>query len=99
MSAKTRGDPLKWCQEFEIYTSSNVSSYSSEGFRVFAAQGSKEARLDGAEHMAALEEFCMAAKKRYPNCLVQFEDFPTDKVRNCIKLNNTRVASKSCYEV
>ena len=45
-----------------------------------AVQGSKEARLDGDEHMAAVEEFCMAAKKLYPNCLVQFEDFPTDKV-------------------
>ena len=45
-------------------------------------QGSKEPRLEGEEHMAAVEEFCMAAKRRYPNCLVQFEDFPTDKVRN-----------------
>ena len=29
--------------------------------------------------MAAVEEFCMAAKKKWPNVLIQFEDFPTDK--------------------
>ena len=29
--------------------------------------------------MAAVEEFCMAAKNKWPNVLIQFEDFPTDK--------------------
>ena len=29
--------------------------------------------------MAAVEEFCMAAKDKWPNVLIQFEDFPTDK--------------------
>ena len=44
-------------------------------------QGCKEPRLDGEEHMAAVEEFCLAANQRYPHCLIQFEDFPTDKAR------------------
>ena len=26
-----------------------------------------------------VEEFCMAAKDKWPNVLIQFEDFPTDK--------------------
>ena len=29
--------------------------------------------------MAVVEEFCMAAKDKWPNCLIQFEDFQTDK--------------------
>lgn len=42
-------------------------------------QGNKKDRLDGEEHMAVVEEFCMAAKDKWPNVLIQFEDFPTDK--------------------
>ena len=30
--------------------------------------------------MEAVEEFCLSAQKQWPNCLIQFEDFPTDKV-------------------
>jgi len=44
------------------------------------AQGCKDPRLDGDEHMEAVEEFCLSAQKQWPNCLIQFEDFPTDKV-------------------
>lgn len=29
--------------------------------------------------MAVVEEFCLAAKEKWPNCLIQFEDFQTDK--------------------
>ena len=43
-------------------------------------QGCKDPRLDGEEHMEAVEEFCLSAQKQWPNCLIQFEDFPTDKV-------------------
>ena len=43
------------------------------------AQGNKHARLDGDEHMAVVEEFCMAARAKWPEVLIQFEDFPTDK--------------------
>ena len=45
-------------------------------------QGSKEERLDGEEHMAAVEEFCMAAQDHFPEVLIQFEDFPTEKARH-----------------
>ena len=45
----------------------------------FTPQGNKKNRLDGEEHMAVVEEFCMAAKDKWPNVLIQFEDFPTDK--------------------
>lgn len=41
--------------------------------------GKKEPRLRGDEHMAVVEEFCMAVKDKWPNCLVQFEDFQTDR--------------------
>ena len=43
------------------------------------AQGNKKPRLDGDEHMAVVEEFVMAASQKWPNCLIQFEDFQTDK--------------------
>ena len=42
-------------------------------------QGNKHDRLDGNEHMAVVEEFCMAARDKWPEVLIQFEDFPTDK--------------------
>ncbi len=29
--------------------------------------------------MAVVEEFCLAAKDKWPDCLIQFEDFQTDK--------------------
>ncbi|BDA50170.1 NADP-dependent malic enzyme [Coccomyxa sp. Obi] len=41
--------------------------------------GNKKHRLDGEQHMAVVEEFCLAAKDKWPDCLIQFEDFPTDK--------------------
>ncbi len=44
-----------------------------------ASQGNKKHRLDGEQHMAVVEEFCLAAKDKWPDCLIQFEDFPTDK--------------------
>ena len=44
-----------------------------------SAQGNKHARLDGDEHMVVVEEFCMAARAKWPEVLIQFEDFPTDK--------------------
>ena len=40
--------------------------------------GEKRKRLSGAEHLAIVEEFCLAVKDKWPNCLVQFEDFQTD---------------------
>ena len=48
-------------------------------------QGCKDPRLDGEEHMEAVEEFCLAAQKQWPNCLIQFEDFPTDKVPSVLR--------------
>ena len=42
-------------------------------------QAKKHKRLDGDEHMAVVEEFCMAARAKWPEVLIQFEDFPTDK--------------------
>lgn len=44
-----------------------------------SVQGNKHNRLDGEEHMAVVEEFVNAAKDKWPHCLIQFEDFPTDK--------------------
>ena len=42
-------------------------------------QGNKEKRLTGDEHMAVVEEFVYAVKDKYPHCLIQFEDFNTDR--------------------
>ncbi|GMH45204.1 hypothetical protein BSKO_13161 [Bryopsis sp. KO-2023] len=41
--------------------------------------GAKRERLQGKEHLEVVREFCMAVKDKWPNCLVQFEDFQTDK--------------------
>mmetsp|Transcript_1649 Transcript_1649/g.2364 ORF Transcript_1649/g.2364 Transcript_1649/m.2364 type:complete len:553 (-) Transcript_1649:1118-2776(-) len=41
--------------------------------------GSKTPRLQGEEHMEVVEEFCMAVKDKWPHCLIQFEDFKTDR--------------------
>lgn len=46
---------------------------------VACLQGAKEKRLEGDEHMAVVEEFVMAVKKRHPHALIQFEDFQTDR--------------------
>lgn len=46
---------------------------------VWMRQGNKKPRLSGEEHMAVVEEFCLAAKEKWPDCLIQFEDFQTDK--------------------
>ena len=40
--------------------------------------GHHQKRLSGAEHLALVEEFCLAVKDKWPNCLIQFEDFQTD---------------------
>ncbi|KAK9841954.1 hypothetical protein WJX81_000859 [Elliptochloris bilobata] len=51
--------------------------------------GNKKPRLSQEESVAAVEEFCMAVHDKWPNCLVQFEDFETslafailEKMRN-----------------
>jgi malic enzyme len=40
--------------------------------------GAKKDRIRGEEEMEVVEEFCMAVKDRYPDALIQFEDFQTD---------------------
>ena len=44
-----------------------------------ALQGNREKRLKGDEHMAVVEEFVYAVKEKWPHCLIQFEDFSTDR--------------------
>jgi len=41
--------------------------------------GVKRPRLDGEKYVAAVDEFMNAVANRYPNALVQFEDFSSDK--------------------
>ncbi|CAD7700714.1 unnamed protein product [Ostreobium quekettii] len=41
--------------------------------------GKKVPRLRGDAHMEVVEEFCLAVKEKWPNCLVQFEDFQTER--------------------
>ena len=40
--------------------------------------GSNESRLTGDAHLAVVTEFCLAVKDKFPNCLIQFEDFKTE---------------------
>jgi len=40
--------------------------------------GAKKDRIRGEEHLAIVEEFCLAVKERFPAACVQFEDFQTD---------------------
>jgi len=41
--------------------------------------GAKQPRIGKLEHASFLEEFCMAVKDKWPGCLIQFEDFATDR--------------------
>eukprot|EP00928_Gymnodinium_smaydae_P030431 TRINITY_DN2263_c0_g1_i1.p1 TRINITY_DN2263_c0_g1~~TRINITY_DN2263_c0_g1_i1.p1 ORF type:complete len:650 (-),score=88.33 TRINITY_DN2263_c0_g1_i1:1529-3244(-) len=41
--------------------------------------GAKQPRISASEHAAFLEEFSMAVKDRWPNCLIQYEDFATER--------------------
>ena len=41
--------------------------------------GVREPRLGDEDHMRAVVEFCDAVKERFPDALVQFEDFQTDR--------------------
>ena len=40
--------------------------------------GADEPRLSGDAHLAVVTEFCLAVKDKWPNCLIQFEDFKTE---------------------
>ena len=40
--------------------------------------GADEPRLTGDAHLAVVTEFCLAVKDKWPNCLIQFEDFKTE---------------------
>lgn len=40
--------------------------------------------------MSAVEEFCSAVADRWPNCLIQFEDFQTDAAFAILKRMQSR---------
>lgn len=40
--------------------------------------GERKPRLVGEQHFAIVEEFCQAVRSKWPNCLIQFEDFKTE---------------------
>lgn len=50
--------------------------------------GVKEPRLEGAAYYELVDEFMQAVRNRWPNVLVQFEDFSSDKAQ--IILNKYR---------
>lgn len=43
--------------------------------------GVKEKRISGERYIQAVDEFIQAAKHRWPNVLIQFEDFSSDKAQ------------------
>merc|ERR1712159_12243 len=50
--------------------------------------GADEPRLQGEAHMAVVEEFCLAIKDKWPNCLIQFEDFRTEDAFRPARVDN-----------
>ena len=53
--------------------------------------GMKNERLKGEDHLAIVEEFCLAVKDKWPNCLIQFEDFQTDAAFNILEKMRKKV--------
>ena len=49
--------------------------------------GVKEKRLHGSEYYELVDEFMQAVQHRWPNVLVQFEDFSSDKAQVSGKVN------------
>jgi len=41
--------------------------------------GAKKPRISAEEHAVFLDEFCCAVKAKWPRCLIQFEDFATER--------------------
>eukprot|EP00210_Caulerpa_lentillifera_P007505 g7171.t1 len=53
--------------------------------------GERKPRIHGAEHLAVVEEFCLAVKSKWPNCLIQFEDFKTEPAFEILQSLRDRV--------
>eukprot|EP00899_Mesostigma_viride_P006002 jgi/Mesvir1/15402/Mv06587-RA.1 len=47
--------------------------------------GSRHTRLDGDAYYAVVDEFLAAVMDKWPHCLVQFEDFKTDKAMSVLE--------------
>lgn len=60
-------------------------------FVLSITQGSAEPRLEGEEHFAVVEEFCLAVADKWPNCLIQFEDFKTEDAFRVLERMQERV--------
>ncbi|KAK9812749.1 hypothetical protein WJX72_002964 [[Myrmecia] bisecta] len=53
--------------------------------------GNKVPRLKGEAHMAVVDEFVMAVKDKWPDCLIQFEDFQTDQAFKILEAYRDKV--------
>jgi len=53
--------------------------------------GTKAPRIKGAEHLAAVEELCTSIVEKYPDALIQFEDFQTDDAFKILEHLRTKV--------
>jgi len=53
--------------------------------------GEKKPRVRGEEQLAVVEELCDAIAARWPNCLIQFEDFQTEAAFNILERMRDRV--------
>ena len=51
----------------------------------------KTPRLTGEEHMVLVEEFCNAIIDKFPQCVIQFEDFKTDQAFAILKHMRSKV--------
>ena len=53
--------------------------------------GERRPRLEGDEYHAAVDEFCEAVRRRWPNALLQFEDFETSKAFSILDRQRERL--------
>ncbi|KAK2079325.1 hypothetical protein QBZ16_003016 [Prototheca wickerhamii] len=53
--------------------------------------GERRPRLEGDEYHAAVDEFCEAVQRRWPNALLQFEDFETSKAFSILDRQRERL--------
>eukprot|EP00299_Pterocystis_sp_00344_P006737 c1874_g1_i1.p1 GENE.c1874_g1_i1~~c1874_g1_i1.p1 ORF type:complete len:558 (-),score=120.15 c1874_g1_i1:48-1721(-) len=53
--------------------------------------GSRHPRLPEDEYLEFLEEFCNAVKDKWPNCLLQFEDFATPHAIKLLEMYQNRM--------
>lgn len=53
--------------------------------------GERRPRIEGDEYYGVIDEFCKAVKSLWPNALLQFEDFQTDRAFEILRRQRTKL--------